>query len=103
MISRRVWLATFGTAVLSCRTTSAQTRAGLPRIVVLSWAPIGGDAGESAMIEEGLRSLGYTKGASISIDYRSADGREDRLPAVAREAVALNPAIIVPVGTKATP
>jgi putative tryptophan/tyrosine transport system substrate-binding protein len=102
VISRRVWLATFGTAVLACRTTSAQTRAGLPRIVVLSWAPIGGDAGESAVIEDGLRTLGYTKGASIAIDYRSAEGREDRLPAVAREAVALNPTIIIPVGTKAT-
>jgi ABC-type uncharacterized transport system substrate-binding protein len=102
VISRRVWLAMFGTAVLACRTTSAQTRAGLPRIVVLSWAPIGGDAGESAVIEDGLRTLGYTKGASIAIDYRSAEGREDRLPAVAREAVALNPTIIIPVGTKAT-
>jgi putative ABC transport system substrate-binding protein len=102
VISRRAWLATFGSSILAYYTASAQTRAGLPRIVVLSWAPIGADAGESAVIEDGLRTLGYTKGVSIAIDYRSAEGHEDRLPAVAREVVALNPAVIIPVGTKAT-
>ena len=102
MISRRVWLAAFGTGVLASRTASAQTRAGLPRIVVLSWAPVSDDLGVNTVIEDGLRTLGYTKGVSIVIDYRSAEGREDRLPAVAREAVAFNPAVIIPVGTKAT-
>jgi len=96
MISRRVLLATLGGAILAPVTASAQ-----PRIVLLSQAPIGADAGETATIEEGLRTLGYTKGMSISIDYRSADAREDRLPTAAREAVALNPAVIIAIGTKA--
>jgi len=96
MISRRVLLATLGGAILAPVTASAQ-----PRIVLLSQAPIGADAGETATIEEGLRTLGYTKGTSISIDYRSADAREDRLPTAAREAVALNPAVIIAIGTKA--
>jgi putative ABC transport system substrate-binding protein len=79
----------------------AQPPAKVPRIVVLSWAPAGGDAGENSVIEEGLQTLGYTRGASIVIDHRSAEGREDRLPGLAREAVALNPAVIIAVGTKA--
>ena len=100
MISRREWLATLATAVFAYRTAAAQTRAGIPRIVVLSWAATGADAGEHAVIEEGLRSLGYTKGTSILIDHQSAEGHEDRLPALARAAVALDPAVIVAVGTK---
>ena len=99
MISRRAWLAMLGTATLAQGRASGQAR--LPRIVLLSWAPIGGDAGETATIEEGLRALGYTPGASVTIEYRSAEAREDRLPAAAREAVALNPAVIIAVGTKA--
>lgn len=101
MISRRVLLRTFGLAVLAPMTASGQDRARLPRIVLLTWAPLGGDAGETSVIEDGLRALGYTKGVSIAIDYRSAEGREDRLPALAREAVTLNPAVIVAIGTKA--
>jgi putative ABC transport system substrate-binding protein len=93
-------LATLATTVLAYRPAAAQTRAGIPRIVVLSWAATGADAGENAVIEEGLRSLGYAKGSSILIDHRSAESQEARLPALARAAVALDPAVIVAVGTK---
>lgn len=88
-------------AVLAPAPVSGQDRARLPRIVVLGWTPLGGDAGETLVIEEGLRALGYTKGVTIGIDYRSAEGLEDRLPTLASEAVALNPGVIVAIGTKA--
>jgi len=65
------------------------TASAQPRIVLLSQAPIGADAGETATIEEGLRTLGYTKGMSISIDYRSATPARIGFPLRPR-AVALN-------------
>jgi putative ABC transport system substrate-binding protein len=44
---------------------------------------------------EGLRSLGYKAGENVSIDCRSAEGKYERLDALAAELIQLNPAVIV--------
>lgn len=44
---------------------------------------------------QGLRELGYEEGRNIGIDYRWADGREERLPELASELVALRPDVLV--------
>jgi ABC-type uncharacterized transport system substrate-binding protein len=44
---------------------------------------------------QGLRDLGYEEGKTISIEYRWAQGRDERLPALAAELVRLNPAVLV--------
>jgi ABC-type uncharacterized transport system substrate-binding protein len=44
---------------------------------------------------QGLRELGYTEGKNIIIEYRYADGRVERLPALAEELVRLKVDIIV--------
>ncbi len=49
---------------------------------------------------QGLRDLGYEEGKNISIEYRWAEGRDERLPALAAELVRLNPDVLV---THATP
>ena len=38
---------------------------------------------------DGLRALGYEEGRTIAIEYRWAEGRPDRLPALAAELVGL--------------
>jgi putative tryptophan/tyrosine transport system substrate-binding protein len=43
--------------------------------------------------------LGYVEGRNLHIEYRFADGHEDRLPALATELVALNIDVIVTYGT----
>ena len=48
--------------------------------------------------KQGLRELGYVEGKSIEIDFRWADGKLDRLPALAAELVHLNVAVIVTAG-----
>jgi putative ABC transport system substrate-binding protein len=45
-------------------------------------------------LREGLRDLGWTEG-NLVIETRGAGGQLDRLPSLARELVALNPALIV--------
>jgi putative ABC transport system substrate-binding protein len=50
---------------------------------------------------QGMRELGYIEGKSISIDWRSADGSAERLPALADEIVRLRPAVIVAAQTQA--
>ena len=44
---------------------------------------------------QGLRQLGYVEGKNLLIEYRYADGRFERLPALAEELVRLNVQIIV--------
>jgi putative tryptophan/tyrosine transport system substrate-binding protein len=50
----------------------------------------------------GLRERGYIEGQSIIIEYRSAQGREERLPQIAAELVRLKPDVIVAGGNDAT-
>ena len=44
----------------------------------------------------GLRDVGWVEGRNLIIEARGAGGQLDRLPELARELVALNPALIVP-------
>jgi len=50
---------------------------------------------------QGLRDLGYADGRSVLIEYRSADGRPERLPVLAAELVALKVEVIVASDTAA--
>jgi putative tryptophan/tyrosine transport system substrate-binding protein len=63
------------------------------------------DASVAAQIDafrQGLRDLGWVEGRSISIEYRDAEGRLDRLRGLAAELVALNVNVIVTVDTPPT-
>ena len=47
------------------------------------------------VLRAGLRDLGWVEGRNLVIEARAAGGQLDRLPALARELVALNPDLIV--------
>jgi putative ABC transport system substrate-binding protein len=49
-----------------------------------------------------LRDLGYIEGQHIALEYRWAEGRDDRLPDLAAELVRLDPVVIVTTGTPGT-
>jgi putative tryptophan/tyrosine transport system substrate-binding protein len=53
------------------------------------------------IFSEGLRELGYVDGQNMQIEYRSAEGRLDRLPALAAELVGLKVDVIVASETPA--
>ena len=80
-------------------TAEAQQPKKVPRIGVIS--PVFQSAGMKAF-REGLHDLGYIEGKNIVIEYRYAEGKEDRLPALASELVRLNVDIIVVGGGNAT-
>jgi putative ABC transport system substrate-binding protein len=64
----------------------AQRSAKMPTIGYLSVA--GGAPGGAPLAEsfrQGLRDLGYAQGKTIALEYRSAEGKSERLPALAAE------------------
>src|SRR6266446_8546638 len=48
---------------------------------------------------QGLRDLGYVEGRNVVIEYRDAEGKSERLPALAAEVVALKVDLILAGGT----
>jgi putative ABC transport system substrate-binding protein len=49
-----------------------------------------------------LHELGHVEGENLTIEYRWAEGRDDRLPDLAAELVRLEPHVIVTTGTPGT-
>src|SRR5437899_11386809 len=55
-------------------------------------------AATSEGFAEGLRDAGFIEGQNVIIDYRSADDRFDRLPALAAELVERRVSVIAALG-----
>jgi putative ABC transport system substrate-binding protein len=70
----------------------------VPRIGLLGVTSATGYARQVEALREGFRNLGYVEGRNLVIEYRWADGRYDRLPALAAELVRLQPDVIVTSG-----
>jgi len=78
----------------------AQSVAGkMPRVGVLGVTSAAGYARQVEAMRQGFRDLGYVEGQNIVIEYRWAEGRYDRLPALAAELIHLQPDVIVTSGT----
>ena len=52
--------------------------------------------------QKGLADAGFVEGRNVRVEYRWADGRYDRLPALATEIVDLRPTVIVATGGNVT-
>jgi putative ABC transport system substrate-binding protein len=55
------------------------------------------------LFRQGLRELGYEEGKNIVIEPRHADGKSDRLPALAAELVRVKVDVIVSSASTQTP
>jgi ABC-type uncharacterized transport system substrate-binding protein len=81
-------------------TAEAQLPAKIPRIGYLTGNLASGLRLREAFLQ-GLRDLGYTDGRNVAIEYRDAEGKYDRFPALAADLVALNVDVIVVTNTPA--
>jgi putative ABC transport system substrate-binding protein len=80
----------------------AQQPAKVPRIGYLDGASLSVNATRIEAFRQGLRELEYVEGKNIVIEWRSADGKPDRLPALVAELIRLKVDVIVSTGTAAT-
>jgi putative tryptophan/tyrosine transport system substrate-binding protein len=89
--------------LLTAATAHAQPPAKVARI---GYLVTGGLASPETRVlldafRQGLRERGYVEGQNIVIEYRAADGKLERFPALAAELVQLKPEVIVAQGTPA--
>jgi putative ABC transport system substrate-binding protein len=81
---------------------AAQQPGKVPRIGFLGNSTAALEANLIAPFREGLRDLGYVEGKNIVIEWRWAEGKYERFPALIAELFATKVDLIVTAGTPAT-
>jgi putative ABC transport system substrate-binding protein len=83
-MDRRAFLGTLAGGMLAVpHVAHAQQTEKVYRIGILDAVPAAQNAANLDALRRGLRDLGYVEGRNLIIEYRSADGRADRFPALA--------------------
>ena len=80
----------------------AQEPKKIPRIGFLSAVSPSTISARLDAFRQGLRDLGYVEGKNIVIEWRSAEGKSDRLPGLAAELVRLKVDLVVSGGPATT-
>ena len=102
-MNRRRLLAAIGGAALAGPIAAvAHQPAGVPRVGVLMGSSPNVEAERLDAFRGALEKLGYVDGQTIQIEPRYAMGQPDRFGSLARELVAMSPAVIACVGRQET-
>ncbi len=95
---RREFMTLLGSAAAAWPLTAAAQKATMPVVGFLSARSPGESVDMVAAFRRGLRQTGFVEGLNLSIAFRWAEGRYDRLPTLAAELVGLRPAVIFAAG-----
>jgi putative tryptophan/tyrosine transport system substrate-binding protein len=98
---RRQFLVTAGALLVTPIASFAQQRSKLVRIGILVVPSAADYAARTDALRAGLRDLGYVEGRDTLLEFRSAEGKFDRLPELAADLVRQNVDVIVVAGTPA--
>ncbi len=96
MINRRAFLGTLGLLAAPRRAEAQQA----PKVYRVGMLLAGERPAQVDALRQGLRELGYTEGENVVVEVRHANGRFERLPAIATELVRLKVDVIVATGSE---
>jgi putative ABC transport system substrate-binding protein len=101
-VDRRTFLGALASGLLAAPLAAqAQPPGKVYRIGMLERTSPATNAANFEAFRRGLRELGYVEGKNLVIEYRSADGRDERFAGLATELVRLNVDLILTRGTPA--
>ena len=100
-LRRRQFITLLGGAAAARPLAARAQQGAIPVVGVLSaeWPNLFSD--RLRAFHDGLRETGYVEGRNLAIEYRWAEGRNDRLPALAAELVRHQVTVIVSTSTPA--
>jgi len=101
-MNRRAFVAGLGAVLAAPFADGAQQPNRVPRVGLLGGGSASAITGRIDAFRQGLRDLGYVEGKTIVIEQMWAEGKLDRLPALAAELVRLKVDAIVSAGPTVT-
>jgi putative ABC transport system substrate-binding protein len=93
-MQRRKFISLLGGAVAAWPLSARGQQFKMARIGAL-YIGLADEASFKTALREGLRELGYVEGQNIAFEFRSAEGKLDRLPELAAELVRIKVDVIV--------
>jgi putative tryptophan/tyrosine transport system substrate-binding protein len=99
-MDRRTFLTGMTGSLLAAPLAAAQSPVKAARIGVLANGTAPTEAHRHEAFRQGLNELGYVEGRNIVIEYRYAEGKSERFPALAAELVRLNVDVILTSGDR---
>jgi hypothetical protein len=98
---RRDFVTLVGGSVLALPVSAHAQQSAKAIVGVLDAASAEGDADLIAAFRQALNETGYVEGQNVAIEYRWAEGKYDRLPALSTELIELQPAVLLALGLPA--